>query len=84
MSDFVVIRNIKAPLNDVHVTGDTPQENVDYNLMVDVSLAEVREKKSTGEENPDKTYIFVPTGAIRLIDINGKTSSIPNSGQNIP
>lgn len=70
MSDFLVVRNIKSPLGDVHISGDEPKENVDYNLMVDVSLYEVREKKGTGDEDGGtKTYIFVPTGPIRLINV---------------
>lgn len=83
MSDFLVVRNIKAPLSDVHITGDTPEENIDYALMVDVALNEVREKKSTGDENPDKTFIFIPTGDIRLINlqkINERSNPVQASG----
>ena len=68
MSDFVVIKNIKSGLGDIHPP-TAPQDNIDYSLMVDVSLAEVREKKGTGEDNPDKTYIFEPTGPIHLVNL---------------
>jgi len=82
MSDFVVVRNLKSPLGDVHITGGVPEDNVDYSLMVDVSLYEVREKKGTGEEEPDKTFIFVPTGEMRLINlqkINERSAGIQES-----
>lgn len=74
MSDFVVVRNIKAPFGDVYITGDQPKEDTDYTLMVDVALYEERSKKGTGDEG-DKTFIFVPTGPIRLIK-NGETTSV--------
>lgn len=72
MSDFVIVKNIKSPIGDVYITGETPNEDVDYTLMVEVALYEITEKKGTGEENPDKVYRFEPTGTIRLIDPNGK------------
>lgn len=74
---------MRAPLADVHITGDIPEDNVDYSLMVDVALNEVREKKGTGDENPDKTFIFIPTGDIRLINlkkINERSHTAEGSG----
>lgn len=68
MSDFVVIRNLKASLADIQVTDGKIEDNVDYCLMVDVALTEEKIKKGTGEENPDKVFTLVPTGGIVLIN----------------
>jgi hypothetical protein len=80
MSDFVVIRNLKASLGDVYITGGEPVENLDYNLMVDVCLEEIREKKSTGEEDGGKkTYIFQPVGQIRLVKMQEREVLPPDA-----
>lgn len=68
MSDFIVIRNLKAPRHDVSITDDIIEEDTDYSLMVDVSLYEERKKKGTGEDG-DSTFVFIPTGPIRLLNM---------------
>lgn len=68
MSDFVVIRNLKASLADISISDTEPLDNTEYNLMVDVALYEEKIKKGTGEENPDRTFILIPTGRIALIN----------------
>lgn len=70
MSDFVVVKNLKAPLADIQITDGVPQDNVDYALMVDVALYEEKIKKGTGEENPDRTFIFQASGPIVMINKN--------------
>lgn len=70
MSDFVVVKNIKASLADIQITDGMPLDNVDYALMVDVALYEEKIKKGTGEENPDRTFIFQPSGSIVMINKN--------------
>jgi hypothetical protein len=69
MSNFVVVRNMKSPMQDISINGE-PDENVTYNLMVDVCLSEIREKKGTGDEQPDKTYIFTPVGDLRFVNMS--------------
>lgn len=70
MSDFVVVKNLKAPLSDIQITDGLPVDNVDYALMVDVALYEEKIKKGTGEENPDRTFIFQASGPIVMINKN--------------
>jgi hypothetical protein len=81
MSDFVVIKNLKAPLADIQITDGVVEENVDYALMVDVALYEEKIKKGTGEETPDRTFVFQPTGSIVLINknkLNERNAGNPN------
>lgn len=70
MSDFIVVKNIKASLGDISISDPTPDENAEYTLMVDVSLYEQKIKKGTGEENPATTFVFEPIGRIVLVNKN--------------
>lgn len=68
MRGFVVVKNIKSPLEDVLITGDIPVKNVDYMLLADVSLLEKRVKQVEAEdEDEDVTFIFEPTGRLHLV-----------------
>lgn len=69
MKGFAVVKNIKANLADI--ISEIPEKNVDYTLLVDVSLYEkIVKQVEVDEEDEDTTFIFKPTGMIRLVRSN--------------
>lgn len=63
---YLVVKNLRGKLEDISTT--VPEKNIDYTLLVDVSLDEIRMKQvETDDEDENRTFILKPSGSMRLI-----------------
>lgn len=66
MKGYLVVKNLRGKLEDISTT--VPEKNVDYTLLVDVSLEEIRMKQvETDDEDENRTFILKPSASMRLI-----------------